>query len=100
MLETLNAFGVPFLNTVLLLTSGASITVTHESIIGGFKNQASEALLETLALAIIFTGLQYLEYITSAFTISDSVYGSTFFLATGFHGFHVIIGTFFNATSF
>lgn len=100
MFETLNAFGVPFLNTVILLSSGATITVAHEAIIGGFKSKAAEALLMTLFLAIIFTGLQYLEYKTSAFTISDSVYGSTFFMATGFHGLHVIIGTFFIAVSF
>ena len=98
--ETLDAFGVPFLNTVILLTSGATITVAHEAIIGGFKHHAAEALLATLFLAIIFTGLQYLEYKTSAFTISDSVYGSTFFMATGFHGFHVIIGTLFIGVSF
>lgn len=100
MFETLNAFGVPFLNTIILLTSGATITIAHEAILGGFKDEAAEALLSTITLAIIFTGLQYLEYKTSAFTISDSVYGSTFFMATGFHGFHVIIGTLFIAVSF
>ena len=97
--ETLNAFNIPFLNTLLLLTSGATITVAHEAIVGGFKNKAIEALLLTLILAVIFSSLQYLEYKTAAFTISDSVYGSTFFMATGFHGFHVIIGTIFIAIS-
>jgi heme/copper-type cytochrome/quinol oxidase subunit 3 len=98
--ETLDTFGVPFLNTIVLLTSGATITVAHEAIIGGFKHEAAEALTLTIVLAIIFTALQYLEYATSAFTISDSIYGSTFFLTTGFHGFHVIIGTLFIAVSF
>jgi len=95
--ETLNAFGVPFLNTVILLTSGATITVAHEAIIGGSKTHAVLSLIATVILAVIFTSLQVLEYTTSAFTISDSVYGSTFFMATGFHGFHVLIGTIFIA---
>lgn len=83
-----------------MLTSGATITVAHEAILGGFKHQAAEALIATIVLALVFTGLQYLEYKTAAFTISDSIYGSTFFMATGFHGFHVIIGTLFIAVSF
>lgn len=93
--ETLNAFSVPFLNTVILLSSGATITVAHEAIVGGSKTHAVLALFATVLLAIIFTSFQVFEYKTSAFTISDSVYGSTFFMATGFHGFHVIIGTTF-----
>lgn len=99
-LDTIDAFSVPFLNTVILLTSGATITVAHEALIGGFKNNAAQGFIATLILAVIFTGLQYLEYVESSFTISDSVYGSTFFLATGFHGFHVIIGTLFIAVCF
>jgi len=95
--ETLNAFSVPFLNTVILLTSGATITVAHEAIVGGSKTHAMLSLIATIFLALIFTGLQYLEYKTSTFTISDSVYGSLFYMATGFHGFHVIIGTTFIA---
>lgn len=99
-LDTIDAFSVPFLNTVILLTSGATITVAHEALIGGFKNNAAQGFIATLILAVVFTGLQYLEYVESSFTISDSVYGSTFFLATGFHGFHVIIGTLFIAVCF
>jgi len=86
---------VPFLNTLILLTSGATITVAHEAIIGGSKTNAVLALIATIFLATIFTGLQALEYLTAPFNISDSVYGSTFYLATGFHGFHVFIGTLF-----
>jgi len=93
--ETLETFEVPFLNTIILLTSGATITVAHEAIIGGSKGNAMLALLATVFLAVIFTAFQGLEYVSSPFTISDSVYGTTFFLATGFHGFHVIIGTIF-----
>jgi cytochrome c oxidase subunit 3 len=93
--ETLNAFDVPFLNTVILLTSGATITVAHEAIIAGSKSHAVTALLATISLAVLFTALQALEYVTAPFCISDSVYGSIFYMATGFHGFHVFIGTVF-----
>lgn len=98
--EPLNAFEIPFLNTLILLTSGATITIAHEAILGGFKKHAENALIFTLVLALIFTGFQYFEYKTSVFTIADSVFGSTFFMATGFHGFHVIIGTIFIFISF
>lgn len=93
--ETLNAWEVPFLNTCLLLSSGASVTWAHNSIIKGSKNEAIWGLIVTIILAIIFTALQGFEYFTAPFNISDSVYGSCFYMATGFHGFHVIVGTIF-----
>ncbi len=93
--DTLNAFEVPFLNTVILLSSGATITVAHEAIIGGSKSHGVLALIATITLAVFFTGFQGLEYTTAPFTISDSVFGSVFYMATGFHGFHVFIGTLF-----
>jgi cytochrome c oxidase subunit 3 len=83
------------LNTILLLSSGASVTWAHHSIVYGSKSQAIMALVCTISLAIIFTLLQIVEYVTSSFTISDGIYGSTFFMATGFHGFHVFVGTCF-----
>jgi cytochrome c oxidase subunit 3 len=91
----LNPWEVPLLNTVILLSSGATITWAHHSIVWGSKDQSVIALSMTILLAIIFTGLQAFEYITAPFTISDSVYGSTFYLATGFHGFHVFVGSCF-----
>ena len=91
----LDPWKVPLLNTFLLLTSGASVTWCHNSILFGDKIQSILSLVITVFLAIIFTGLQGFEYCTAPFTISDSVYGSTFYLATGFHGFHVGIGTIF-----
>jgi len=94
-LTILNPWKVPLLNTILLLTSGATVTWAHHAIIWGKKLQAKEALSFTIGLAIIFTALQGFEYITAPFTISDGVYGSTFYMATGFHGFHVFIGTCF-----
>lgn len=94
-ITTLDPWQIPLLNTCLLLSSGASVTWAHHAIVGGSKFQASVALIITITLAIIFTALQGFEYVTAPFTISDSVYGSCFYMATGFHGFHVIVGTLF-----
>ena len=94
-LEVLDPWKIPLLNTILLLSSGASVTWAHHSIVWGSKDNAIWALICTIVLATIFTALQGLEYVTSTFTISDSVYGSTFYMATGFHGFHVFVGTCF-----
>jgi cytochrome c oxidase subunit 3 len=96
----LDPWKIPLLNTVLLLSSGASVTWAHNSIVWGSKFEASAALLTTIILAAIFTGLQAFEYTTAPFTISDSVYGATFYMATGFHGFHVIVGTIFLTVCF
>lgn len=91
----LDAWSVPFLNTVILLTSGATLTWSHHAIISGDRYNTIISLFLTLVLGVIFTGLQYMEYLEAPFTIADSVYGSTFFVATGFHGLHVLIGTTF-----
>jgi len=94
-LTILDAWKVPFLNTIILLTSGCTITVAHHAIVYGSKYMAMMGLIATIILAIIFTKLQEIEYVTAPFSISDSVYGSCFFLTTGFHGFHVFVGTCF-----
>ena len=91
----LNPWKVPWLNTALLLASGATITWAHHAIVASLRKEALIALSLTVLLGLIFTGLQGLEYYEAPFTIADSVYGSTFYMATGFHGFHVIIGTIF-----
>jgi len=96
-IEVLDPWGVPFLNTVILLTSGAAVTWAHHAILAGKREQGIYALVITILLAAVFTGFQALEYTEAPFTISDSVYGSCFYLATGFHGFHVFIGTLFLA---
>ena len=96
-IATLDPWKIPLLNTILLLSSGASVTWAHHSIVLGDKFQACMALIVTIILAVIFTGLQGYEYVSAPFTISDSVYGSTFYMATGFHGFHVFVGTCFLA---
>lgn len=94
-IEVLSAWEVPLLNTLILLSSGASVTWAHHAIVAGDHQQSLRGLGLTVVLAIIFTGLQVFEYCNAGFSISDGVYGSTFFMATGFHGFHVIIGTLF-----
>ena len=94
-IQVLNPWEIPFLNTVILLSSGASVTWAHHAILAGFRRQAIISLLVTVFLAAFFTALQVMEYVEAPFTISDGVYGSTFFLATGFHGFHVFVGTVF-----
>jgi cytochrome c oxidase subunit 3 len=90
---TFNPWEVPFLNTVILLSSGAAITAAHHFILAGDRTSAISALEATLGFAVVFTLLQVMEYLEAPFSISDGIYGSTFFMATGFHGFHVIIGT-------
>lgn len=94
-IQALNPWEVPLLNTVILLSSGATVTWSHHSIVSGNNPGAIAGLLLTVILALIFTFLQGLEYIEAPFTIADGVYGTTFFIATGFHGLHVIIGTTF-----
>jgi cytochrome c oxidase subunit 3 len=84
------------LNTVILLTSGATVTWAHHAIVSGAKKSAQTGLFLTIILAIIFTALQVYEYLHAPFTISDGIYGSTFFMATGFHGFHVFSGVVIN----
>jgi cytochrome c oxidase subunit 3 len=87
-LEILSPWGVPLLNTVILLTSGATVTWAHHSIVAGDKSGSQQGLFFTILLAIVFTALQVFEYLNAPFDISDGIYGSTFYLATGFHGFH------------
>lgn len=96
-IEIIEAFKLPLVNTALLLTSGVSVTWAHHEIVNGTKNNAKDGILLTIILAFIFTALQIIEYSHSSFKISDSVYGSAFFLATGFHGLHVLIGSIFLA---
>lgn len=91
----LNPLEVPLLNTSVLLASGVSITWAHHSLIEGNRKHILQALFITISLGVYFTLLQASEYYETSFTISDGVYGSTFFMATGFHGLHVIIGSTF-----
>lgn len=92
-----NPFQVPLLNTAILLTSGITVTWAHHSLIENNHSQTSQGLFFTILLGIYFTALQGYEYIEASFSIADAIYGSTFFIATGFHGLHVLIGTTFLA---
>nr|YP_009509637.1 cytochrome c oxidase subunit III [Curtonida isos]AUN45054.1 cytochrome c oxidase subunit 3 [Curtonida isos] len=90
-----NPFQIPLLNTIILLSSGATVTWAHHAIMESNHKQATQSLAVTVILGLYFTALQAYEYIEASFTIADSVFGATFFVATGFHGLHVIIGTTF-----
>nr|AFY30507.1 cytochrome c oxidase subunit III [Zorotypus medoensis] len=94
-ISVFNPFQIPLLNTSILLASGLTITWTHNSILNNNFSNAKNSLMMTFMLGILFTILQALEYMEAPFTIADSTYGSTFFVATGFHGLHVIIGSTF-----
>ena len=94
-IEALDPFSIPLLNTLLLLSSGATITYAHHSLIKGDRKGALLGTIFTVILAIIFTALQYKEYSEASFTIADSVFGTVFFCSTGLHGIHVLIGTLF-----
>nr|YP_010222516.1 cytochrome c oxidase subunit III [Calacta lugubris]UCC45927.1 cytochrome c oxidase subunit III [Calacta lugubris] len=94
-IKTFNPMEIPLLNTMILLCSGISVTWTHHSLMENNFKQAKQSLTITVMLGMIFTALQGWEYMESTFCISDSIYGSCFYMATGFHGLHVIIGTVF-----
>lgn len=99
-IETFNPLEIPLLNTVILLSSGITVTWAHHSLIENNYSQTIQGLFITIILGFYFTILQAYEYIEAPFTISDSVYGSSFFIATGFHGLHVIVGSLFLSVCF
>lgn len=94
-IQPLNPFSVPLLNTLVLLTSGLTVTWAHHSLVNQDFKRRLWGLTLTVVLGFYFTLLQGLEYFEAPFSISDRVYGSTFFVITGFHGLHVIIGSVF-----
>lgn len=110
-IEIFDPFKIPLINTGILLLSGMTLTIAHHELLEGFSpipikrnfvdrfsanyENAGGYIGLTIVLGILFTYLQAVEYVVASFTISDSIYGSTFYFATGFHGLHVIIGTIF-----
>ena len=92
-IEAISPFELPLLNTILLLSSGATVTYSHHAVLNKNRAGAITGLVLTVLLAVVFTYCQGIEYINATFSISDGVYGSTFFMSSGFHGFHVIVGT-------
>lgn len=91
----INPFSIPLLNTGVLLASGVTVTFAHHALIEGNRRSALHGLALTVILGGYFSILQLHEYYEAPFTIADSVYGTTFFVATGFHGLHVLIGSTF-----
>ncbi|MEM1104885.1 MAG: cytochrome c oxidase subunit 3 [Pseudomonadota bacterium] len=95
--ETFDPFHLPLINTLVLLLSGTTITWSHHALQHGDRKSARNGLVLTVALGVFFTYLQVLEYTHAEFTYDGTLYGSAFFMATGFHGAHVVIGTIFLA---
>ncbi len=94
---TFDPWGLPLLNTLILLTSGTTVTWAHHALLEGNRKHLVWGLAITVVLGAIFTLCQAYEYGHAAFNYSGHIYGATFFMATGFHGFHVIVGTIFLA---
>ena len=94
-IQTVEAFGLPFMMTLILLLSGTTVTWAHHSILEGKRKDAVVALGLTVLLGIMFSGFQIYEYVHAHFGFTEGIYPSTFYMATGFHGFHVLIGTIF-----
>nr|YP_010250535.1 cytochrome c oxidase subunit III [Cerceris bucculata]QTV22600.1 cytochrome c oxidase subunit III [Cerceris bucculata] len=90
-----NPYDIPLLNTLILLSSGFFLTWSHHSLLNSNFNQSILSLILTIILGIYFSCLQIYEYYNSPFTMNDSSFGSIFFMGTGFHGLHVIIGSIF-----
>jgi len=94
-IETFHWYELPLVNTVILVTSSFTVTLSHHALIRGDQGWTVKWLVVTVALGVAFTSLQAFEYSHAPFSFGDGIYPSTFFMATGFHGAHVIIGTTF-----
>lgn len=94
-IHTISPWGLPLLNTFILLTSGAYMNAAQYYMIAGYRQSVTICLIYCMVLAVLFTSFQAWEYSKADFSINDSVYGSCFYMITGLHGFHVIIGTIF-----
>lgn len=93
--QTFDPWDLPFLNTLILLMSGVTLTWAHHALRAGQRAHMLQGLGLTIILGAIFTCVQAYEYSHAAFGFSDGIYPSVFFMATGFHGFHVLVGTIF-----
>ena len=94
-IETFDPWHLPLLNTLILLTSGTTVTWAHHALLEGDRQGLKWGLICTILLGLSFTGVQAYEYMHAHFAFKGHIYGATFFMATGFHGAHVIIGSIF-----
>jgi len=96
-IEVLDPFAFPLLNTLILLLSGTTVTWAHHALIHGDRAGLKKGLWATIILGAIFSSVQAFEYTHAEFGFAGNIYGATFYMATGFHGFHVFVGTIFLA---
>jgi len=94
-IEVFNPWHLPLFNTLILLTSGTTVTWAHHALLKGDREGLKWGLLLTVVLGALFSCVQVIEYSHAGFSYSGNIYGATFFMATGFHGFHVLVGTIF-----
>ncbi|MCP5362228.1 MAG: cytochrome c oxidase subunit 3 [Hyphomicrobiales bacterium] len=99
-IEPFDPWHIPFLNTLILLLSGTTVTWAHHALLEGNQKDLVRGLGITVLLGILFTSLQAYEYSHATFSFTQGIYPSNFYMATGFHGFHVIVGTVFLAVCF
>jgi cytochrome c oxidase subunit 3 len=93
--ELFDPFHLPLFNTIILLTSGTTVTWAHHALLEGDRDGLRWGLVLTIALGVLFSIVQVIEYTHAGFSFSGNMYGATFYMATGFHGFHVFVGTVF-----
>jgi cytochrome c oxidase subunit III len=96
-IQTLDPWHIPLINTLILLLSGTTVTWAHHAMLENDRKSLIQGLILTVILGAIFTMFQAYEYVHATFKLSTGIYGSTFYMATGFHGFHVLVGTIFLA---
>jgi cytochrome c oxidase subunit III len=94
-IDSFDPWHLPLLNTLILLTSGTTVTWAHHALLHNDRNGLKWGLITTVVLGLLFTSVQAFEYSHADFAYGGNIYGATFFMATGFHGAHVIIGTIF-----
>lgn len=92
-IQTIDPFDLPYLNTLLLLLSGTTLTWAHHALLQNKMSDVKKGLALTVTLGLIFTCVQIIEYSHAAFAFTDGIYASIFYMATGLHGAHVLVGT-------
>ena len=94
-IEVIDPWNIPLLNTLILLLSGTTVTWAHYELLNNNRKEMVKALLCTVLLGVLFTSLQLFEYFHATFKFTGGIYPSNFYMATGFHGFHVLVGSIF-----